>query len=59
MKQSQKDLIVIAIWFAIVISALIHFASTNVLIGVIGWLIFIRLHMIDTDIASILKSKRR
>jgi hypothetical protein len=58
MGQSKKDLILIAIWSAIVISLLAYFADTKVLIGVIGWFILLRLHIIDTDIASLLKHKQ-
>ena len=56
--QGKKDLMLIAIWSAIVISLLVYFADTKVLIGVIGWFVFMRLHLIDTDIASLLKHKK-
>ena len=58
MEQSKKDLILIAIWSAVVITLLIYYADTKVLIGVIGWFILMRLHIIDTDIASLLKHKQ-
>ena len=58
MEQSNKDLILIAIWSAIVISLLVYFADTKVLIGVIGWFVFMRLHLIDKDIASLGKHKQ-
>ena len=58
MVQGKKDLMLIAIWSAIIISLLAYFADTKVLIGIIGWFILMRLHIIDTDIASLLKHKQ-
>jgi len=58
MVQGKKDLMLIAIWSAIIISSLAYFADTKVLIGGIGWFILLRLHIIDTDIASLLKHKQ-
>jgi len=58
MVQGKKDLMLIAIWSAIIIFLLAYFADTKVLIGVIGWFVFMRLHLIDTDIASLLKHKQ-
>ena len=52
MGQGKRDLLLIAIWSAVVISLLVYFADTKVLIGVIGWLILLRLHVLDADIAS-------
>ena len=57
MGQGKRDLILIAIWSGVVISLLVYFADTKVLIGVIGWFILLRLHIINEDIESLSKHK--